>query len=137
MQELVRSGQATEGVGNMLHEAEVNRRLLWSKLPTIEVNGLGALRIARKNEKYMNETCQSLRKEMFQLKTQLKDGIARALQAETSIGSQDAGLERATADIEALRKKQGGMSINDNPTEASASTPRVGDGNPNPFPPLA
>ena len=49
VQVLVRSGQETEGVGNMQHDAEVNRRLFWSKLTTIEFNGLDALRMARHN----------------------------------------------------------------------------------------
>ena len=78
---------------------------MWIKITSIEVNGLDALRTDRQNEKFTTETCKSLRKEMVQVQTQLKDGIDRAIYAETSIGAQDAELVRVIADLEALRKK--------------------------------
>ena len=89
LQELVRSRQATSGVGTMLHDAEVNRRLLWSRLTRFDVQVMDASLTARRMEEYVTETCKELRKEMVRMQTQVKDGIARALSVETSIG--DAG----------------------------------------------
>ena len=83
LQELVRSQQATSGVGNMLHDAEVNRRLLWSRLTRFDVQVMDASLTARRMEEYITETCQDLRKETVRIQTQVKDGLARALSVET------------------------------------------------------
>ena len=41
------------------------------------------------------------------MQTQVKDGLARALSVETSIGAKDAELARVTAALEALREHGG------------------------------
>ena len=71
------------------------------------------------------------------MQTQLKDGIARALQAKTSFGAQNEELTRVIADLDVICKQYGETTINDNHTRASTSSPTVGDGNPNPNPSLA
>ena len=89
---------------------------MWVKLTGIEIEGLKATEIARKMEGYVTETCQELRKEITQLQTQVKDGLARALEVESSIGAQDAELARVTAALEALQKQGGGMATTDDPS---------------------
>ena len=127
LQELVRSQQATSGVGTMLHDAEVNRRLLWSRLTRFDVQVMDASLTARRMEEYVTETCQELRKEMVRMQTQVKDGLARALSVETSIGAQDAELARVTAALEALREHGGGKANNENPTGTTASSSAAAD----------
>ena len=123
LQTLVRTKQATSAVGSLFHEIETHRRLMWVKLTGIEVEGLKATEIARKMEGYVTETCQELRKEFSQLQTQVKVGLARALEVESSIGAQDTELARVTAALEALQKQSGGMATTDDPTGATATTP--------------
>ena len=86
--DLYRSGRAASGVGKRIREADVNRRLLWSKPTNIAVNGLDALRMARQNENFTTTTCHSLRKMIVKFQTHPKYGIARAIHAETPIGAQ-------------------------------------------------
>ena len=62
LQELVKMKQATTGLGTMLHDAEVNRRLLWSKLTSIELDCAKSLRKSRELEKYVTETYEALRR---------------------------------------------------------------------------
>ena len=96
---------------------------MWVKLTGIEIETMKAIEIARKMEGYVTETCQELRKEITQLQTQVKDGLARALEVESSIGAQDAELARVTAALEALQKQGGGMATTDDTPGAAASTP--------------
>ena len=61
------------------------------------------------------------------MQTQVKDGLARALSVEKSIGAQDAELARITAALEALREHGGGTTNNENTTGATASSSAAAD----------